>query len=223
MLHSMRNPNSLSSEEGASRSLLGGEGASRLGTLLWRRNDIAMEGVVLITGAHGIGKTTVLKAVSSEVRISAYTAGDLIRRRRRKTELGSSETVPNIDMNQELLISEVDAILKVENVLLLDGHVVLLAPTRQFEPIPPMYFERLKVLGIIHLDSDARRIQRNLHCRGDTNISVELINENLLMERLYSPQLASQLDVPHTSLRLGDLETDVMLVAQAVEKIVEEQ
>ncbi len=183
-----------------------------------------MRGVVLITGAHGIGKTTILQKVAELNGVKRFTASHLIRRSSSEPASASSKVVADADANQRLLISEVMAILDRESNILLDGHVVLLSETsNRFSPIPTRYFEELKISGIVHLDSDAPTVLDNLHKRETAPSRISLVEENLRLERQHSYAIAAEFDVPYIRVEMGDAKSNIDSIAHAVSEILKER
>lgn len=179
-----------------------------------------MSDVVFVTGAYGVGKTTLVDAVSREVRIPVRTASELIRSRSNYSLDSNGKVVADKDRNQEILISAVNDVLYTTPHFLLDGHVALMTGPGTYQPIDYLYFDRLSILGIILLEAGAKTICRNLLSRDGTAVSLEAIKANLQLERQHSAVIAHVLGVPHHRINLAYTDDDVNSVAERVKTIM---
>lgn len=78
-------------------------------------------GVIFVSGAYGVGKTTLCEMLSNKKGIPHYSASDIISQATSET-YGSNKIVKNVKNNQDILIESVSSLLKKNNDILLSGH-----------------------------------------------------------------------------------------------------
>lgn len=81
--------------------------------------------MIFISGVHGVGKSFFCDRVKSELNLETYSASTLISERKHKP-FSSDKLIPDIDANQQYLLSAVDELRARDNHFLLDGHFCLL-------------------------------------------------------------------------------------------------
>ena len=94
-----------------------------------------------MTGIHGVGKTTLIRELQKEIKLTAYSISDLIRIAGNNIDTNEKNT-GNISGNQELWKNQLrDIIIEDNTQLLLDGHCCLLDENGNIYEIPHDTFE----------------------------------------------------------------------------------
>ena len=78
-------------------------------------------GTIFVAGSYGVGKSTLCAALSKQLNIPTYSAGDLISFINGE-KYGANKVVHNKDTNQDILATEVEKKLNQKPTILLAGH-----------------------------------------------------------------------------------------------------
>ena len=118
--------------------------------------------IIFLAGISGVGKTTFLKKLATEIEFQHLTAGTLISNGKSLEQKNrDSMRFSNLDENQELLISGFHHARDNQAlIVLIDGHVVI-DNGDDLKKISPNVFNALKVDAVIHLNSAPDQIFEN--------------------------------------------------------------
>jgi len=175
--------------------------------------------VIFVSGPYGVGKSTLCGELSNLLNVPYYSAGDLISKK--KGEIyGPHKKILNVDFNQEILIEEVNLLLRHERVIILAGHLNLINDKSEIVSVDLHFFKQLGVSTIIVLIADASTIKDNLYDRDHEIYSLQLIKRLLHAEikkaKCYSTKLNCGLIIHE--MRYDD--TDSMSCFEELNKIV---
>lgn len=159
-----------------------------------------MAGVILLSGIHGVGKSTVAEKLSKRFLIPNYTASKIIKKMKNQNSSDSSKLVSNIDDNQKLLVKGIDNILSENNSFILDGHCTLLNADSKIEAINVMVFKQLSIKGILLLQAFPEEIYTRLMNRDGHSIKLESIRQHQLAEESHAIYVSKQLNIPFKKL-----------------------
>lgn len=153
-----------------------------------------------VGGIHGVGKTTFVKKVASEMGLPFFTASDVIAT---KETFGSNKVISenDIESNQSSLVSTLHNLGWFDAGGILDGHFLLKTAEHGCSPIPVEVFEELKLDSIFVLSKSPSIILDRLQSRGDESWSLAFIKEMQEGEIAYARQIAERLDIPLSIIR----------------------
>lgn len=155
-----------------------------------------MRNIILVGGIHGVGKTFFCNEISSQYNLPHFSASELISKAK-KEAFSKVKKIDNIDKNQDLLISSIEAFTPDNTWFLLDGHFCLLDVNGNITKIPETTFFGLFLKGIIILVDSAEEIQNRLHKRDNNVYDLELLDKFQKEELIYSKEIASNLNIPY--------------------------
>jgi adenylate kinase len=125
---------------------------------------------VFVGGIHGVGKTTVSRALAELLSASHVTAGWLIR------ETAGSETVtvgidnkavPDVNANQALLLQGLTMYRRrVSGPIVLDGHFSLLEPSGSVVAIPLAIYLALAPIAVVLVEADSQVVGKVIEASG---------------------------------------------------------
>ena len=153
-------------------------------------------GYIFMTGIHGVGKTTLIRKLQKEIKLSAYSVSDLIRSAGNNIDTSEKNT-GNISGNQELWKKQLLDI-NVENnaQLLLDGHCCLLDKNGNIYEIPQDTFKDTDLNKIILIKNNPEVIVGNLWKRDNKEYEVEFIKKFQKCEEECAIKLRETYHVP---------------------------
>jgi len=119
---------------------------------------------ICVVGISGVGKTTFINNLKSEISFQHLSAGSIIKTQRelKNQNPQGRDALRNLDMdeNQLLLIDGFNKQLdKSQNIALLDGHTVI-DTSDGLQPIPAKVFSELKIDAFLMLQDDPELIQQ---------------------------------------------------------------
>lgn len=149
-----------------------------------------------MTGIHGVGKTTLIRKLQKEIKLSAYSVSDLIRSAGNNIDTSEKNT-GNISGNQELWKKQLLDI-NVENnaQLLLDGHCCLLDKNGNIYEIPQDTFKDTDLNKIILIKNNPEVTVRNLRKRDNKKYELEFIKQFQKCEEECAMKLSEAYHVP---------------------------
>lgn len=162
-----------------------------------------MRRVICIVGISGVGKTTFINSLKSEIMFQYLSAGSIIKAQREleSQKLQERDTLrhQNIDENQRLLIdgfhNQLD---EIQNLILLDGHTVI-DTTEGLRAIPSDVFEALGINEFIMLHDSPDVIARRRSAdksRQRPQLSVQTIEEHQNSTIVATAQISRELNIP---------------------------
>ena len=153
-------------------------------------------GYIFMTDIHGVGKTTLIRKLQKEIKLSAYSVSDLIRSAGNNIDTSEKNT-GNISGNQELWKKQLLDI-NVENnaQLLLDGHCCLLDKNGNIYEIPQDTFKDTDLNKIILIKNNPEVIVGNLWKRDNKEYEVEFIKKFQKCEEECAIKLSETYHVP---------------------------
>lgn len=170
-------------------------------------------GTIFVAGSYGVGKSTLCAALSKQLNIPTYSAGDLISFINGE-KYGANKVVQNKDTNQDILATEVEKKLNQYPTILLAGHFCIFDKSNHVEELPHSVFEKLQMDCILLLEADAERIVYNLNIRDKRNYRIEHIKLLLKEERIAAESSAKQCNCRLYIHHMSFDETDVVRCSQ---------
>lgn len=154
--------------------------------------------IILLSGAHGVGKGFFLNKVRENIRqYDVYSASDLIERYQPSTDAGYKK-VNNVNKNQEILIKAIyEAERNGTKDILLDGHLCVFNAKEEVERIPKYFFAETKISGIVILQDKPEIIADRIKKRDANEISIQDIALMQSEENRYASELQVQLGIQY--------------------------
>lgn len=152
--------------------------------------------VVLFSGVHGVGKgyfiENKLKGIDG---ITIVSASSIISGSKPAEDAGYKK-VDNINTNQDVLLTAFARLHFNTDIVVLDGHLVLLNGLNKIERIPIGFIQGIHLAGIILLQDESNVIAERLYNRDGISLpaeTIELIQED---EYMYCQQLCCDYGIP---------------------------
>lgn len=165
-------------------------------------------GVIFISGIYCVGKSTICKKIKEKYSINYYNASDLISLIN-KESYGSTKVVKDKNMNQKILISEVDKLLKEENRIVLSGHFCIVNKNGDIDILPVDTYKYLNIEKIFVLTRPILKIQEELMRRDSKEYSFEFLKNMQDVEIECAKSVANLIGRPVQILEMMFNETDI--------------
>lgn len=151
--------------------------------------------VYFISGAYGVGKTTICTKISKIINVPYFSASDLISKTIGE-KYGSNKEVKNKNLNQWVLIDAVNNILEIDNSILLSGHFSIFNKHEQIEKLPKFVYEKLNIEKIILLETSVHIIHKHLVTRDKKDYKLSSIQRLLESEKSLAQLISNNLHKP---------------------------
>ncbi len=163
---------------------------------------------VMLAGISGVGKTTFLNRLKSELSFQHLTAGSLISAAKEAKKNERDELrLSDIDENQRLLIQGLSlARDRYSPLIILDGHVVIHTASG-LEAINSEVFRALGINAILHLVGTAEQILENRTREIGRNrplLSLQELEDHQSFSILTASTLSRTLDIPWLKVTSAD-------------------
>lgn len=135
-----------------------------------------MNGYILLTGIHGVGKSSLAKTLNEYLRLDVYTISDLIRKAGKRIDSTNKNTA-DVQANQLLWRKELNNIKNESGVLVLDGHFCLLDNKQSIIILPEDTFLGTSLKKIVLITLEPSIIKNRLLNRDGIDYPLELLNE----------------------------------------------
>lgn len=168
--------------------------------------------MVLVAGAHAVGKTYLAKPAAAQVGLRYATASQLIREERGHATWTTTRQVTQIDENQVALVSAVARILDGGEQLLLDGHLVLRSSPNNHQRLAEPVFRGLRCRRIVILTAPIEVLLSRLKARGDETWTADEIAAFSETEVQHGKVVAANLGIPAVVLELPDADRFVAAI-----------
>ncbi|WP_024833859.1 ATP-binding protein [Ruminiclostridium josui] len=169
-----------------------------------------MRKVVFIGGIHGVGKSYLCELLKEKTHLNIYSASELIRIFQ-KDQTDINKRVPNINKNQDVLITAIEENVPENICLVLDGHFCLLDSNQNIKRIPYSTFEQLNIIAIITLVGEPNIIKNRLNLRDNSQYTENFISDFQDSELNYSKDVAKKLHVNHLTYDIQKDNIDTIL------------
>lgn len=170
---------------------------------------------IFIAGVYGTGKSTVCSALSKELCIPAFSAGDLISSINGE-QYGANKTVSDKNNNQVLLSERVHQLSKEYGNIILAGHFCIFDSNDEVDILPESVFPTLNISQIILLESDVQTIVSNLRHRDRKSYSDKSVSLLIKKEHEQSERVAKRLNCPLSIYQMTFTDQDVKRIATLI-------
>ena len=175
--------------------------------------------MIFISGIHGSGKTYFCKQVKEKLGCLTYSASKLISERK-QLEFTSDKLIPDIEDNQQHLLSAINELNAINPVYLLDGHFCLLNGEGKITRIEQSTFISLNPEALVLITEEPEIIVKRLNERDGTKRDK---NEILLFqeeESAYATELSVLLGIPlHIYNESNDLNNTLEFIQVQMRRI----
>lgn len=161
--------------------------------------------IILVGGAHGVGKSTVCKLLCEKLSIEYLSASDVLKWKQLKQDY-TDKNVDDISYTQSKLINNLTKIVSPSKYYILDGHFCLFNAIGDVAKIPLDTFEKIKPISIYVVVGDINSIIERLDNRDgklyDINKLLLLQNE----EKLYGEFVSKYFQIPYLLISSNNFE-----------------
>lgn len=155
-----------------------------------------MNNLIFIGGVHGVGKTAICNELVSTYQIPAYSASSIISELKNQN-FPSDKLIPDIDVNQALLIEGLKGVKAMEKAFILDGHFCLINEKRTISKIAETVFQEIKPIACIVVTDIVNNIVERLKMRDSVDYEPSFIEHFQNEEINHAVFLARKLNIPH--------------------------
>ncbi len=153
-----------------------------------------MKNITFIGGIHGSGKGKICQEITKHFKINHLTASEVLK----WTEINeqNSKTVADIADTQNRLISNLQKIVKEDEIYLLDGHYCLLNSLNHPEKIPIQTFVDINPNKIVLVIANSEEVKKRLESRDNKTYDLSLIETFQNLEIEYANEISKTLSKP---------------------------
>lgn len=170
--------------------------------------------MILISGAHGVGKSYFCDIVKKRLGIESYSASDLIAERK-KEPFPADKLIKDIDTNQLYLLDALNTLRSSKKEFILDGHFCLLNSEGNITRIPRQTYYDLMPDSIILLTEAPSVIAQRRFNRDGITIDISQIQNLQDAEIKYAREISQELSIPlDISSGTSDLERVIQSIAK---------
>ena len=173
-------------------------------------------GVIFVAGVYGVGKSYLCNAISDEMGIPFYSAGDLIAERNGE-KYGRNKKVIDKKNNQKILIKCIEEKI-VKNNIILAGHMCVFDKNGDITKIDLKQLENMHIMNMILLTAKIDRVYNNLLTRDRVDYSITTLKNLMSLEREQFILLASRLRIPANIIEMTYSEKDIIEMKKYIEE-----
>lgn len=152
-------------------------------------------GTVFISGAYGVGKSTIAKGLSRFLSVPNYSASSLISQVNGE-DYAKTKFVADKYGNQDILAISVQKLLNEYSRIILTGHFCIINKANRIERIPQDVYQKLSIEHILLLEATPIDIVQNLKQRDGVLYDISLIESLVKEERCFAEEVANLLSCP---------------------------
>ncbi len=175
------------------------------------------QGIIFIAGTYGVGKSTLCSTLSTALSIPCFSAGDLISHVNSE-KYGANKIVADKERNQNILINEVQKLLRKYSTILLDGHFCVLGKGVKVEILSETVFEKMEIALIILLETETSVIAKHLQNRDGRNYDVKVIKELQKNEYEQAINITSKFSIPIFCHKMQYVYSDIEVLSNIIAK-----
>lgn len=152
------------------------------------------QNIAFIGGIHGVGKSTVCKAICDEAGLKYLSASKVLKWQELNTD-STNKQVADISYTQSRLVTGLRALVDHKNKFLLDGHYCLVNKRGIIEEIPVDTFRQINPYSLNLIIDDISAIKDRLEKRDNKSYDKNLLTEMQDAEVFYAKRLSDILKV----------------------------
>lgn len=166
--------------------------------------NIDEKNIIFIAGIHGVGKSTLCNKLSQQMPFEHLTASKVIKEYLNGSKVAEDKNVKNIAKNQDALIEGLSLIETNHELVLLDGHFVLLNQENSINKIPLDTYNLLSLKAITILIDTPQNIKSRIDKRDNKDYDLQLLEKMQNAEREYGYEVSKKLDIPYLEIDYAD-------------------
>lgn len=154
-----------------------------------------MSKIIFAGGIHGVGKSTLFREIATTLAINYLSASEVLR----WSELNSdakNKKVVDIPDTQRRLLNGLQAIVKPDQVYLLDGHFSLFNKDGDIISVPMSTFEKMRPNMLVIITAAVAGIKNALERRDGRYYDLQRLSSLQANEENYAMQVSLHLHVP---------------------------
>ena len=167
-----------------------------------------MKNIIFFAGIHGVGKNFILNNVRFSKPITHLTASDVLKWKE-ISDNPDDKKVVSISDTQDILITNLQKIVKDNQYYILDGHLILLNKNGKIERIPEETFFKINPKVLIVKTAEPTDIQQRLRQRDNKEWDISNITLMQEEEIAYAREIALKLDIPF--YQIEDNQEDLLI------------
>lgn len=152
-------------------------------------------GTVFISGAYGVGKSTIAKELSRLLSVPNYSASSLISQVNGEDYV-KAKVVADKYSNQDILAISVQKMLNECSRIILTGHFCIVNKLNEIERLPQDVYQKLSIERILLLEATPIDIVQNLKQRDGVLYDISFIESLLQEERRFAEEVSTFLSCP---------------------------
>lgn len=174
-----------------------------------------MRQVIMLGGIHGVGKSHLCKKILDLHICDVYSASNLMRDYIGE-KVDDNKQVENINHNQNILLNAIEEYVKIDRLILLDGHFCLVNQQKGITEIPRDTFRKLSIKAIVVLIDDENSIIDRIFERDGVKYSFDYIEYFQRKEVEYAIKIAEELKVKFLLYKIND---DIQKILNLIKSI----
>jgi adenylate kinase len=156
---------------------------------------LILRNLLFVGGIHGVGKTTFCNEIIASYKVTTYSASKIISSLK-KQNLPLNKLIPDIDINQALLIEGLKQIPPTEELIILDGHFCLIDDKRAISKISETVFKEIQPSAFIVITDTVENVASRLKTRDHINYDRSFLELFQNEELAHAKNLTSELQIP---------------------------
>ena len=152
-------------------------------------------GVYFITGAYGVGKTSLCEKLKEILSVPYFSASELISFKNHET-YGASKAVKDKVENQNILEKAIKQKLLEYPTILLNGHTAIFTKNRTVDLLPTQAFHNFNLRAIVLLEATPSILLKHLNGRDKVIYSAGEIAALADAERVQCQLITEELSIP---------------------------
>jgi len=169
-------------------------------------------GVYFITGAYGVGKTSLCDKLKEILSVPYFSASELISVQNNEA-YGVNKAVKNKVENQNILKRAIEQKLLEHPTILLNGHTAIFKKDRTVDLLPIQAFLFFHITAIILLETTSDILLKHLNGRDNIIYSTDEISALTAAEKQQSRLISAELNIPLVRHAMQYDNTDHLAIA----------
>ncbi len=161
--------------------------------------------IIFVGGIHGVGKGTLCRKVTVNYNFQHLAASEVLKWS--KISSTTNKIVDDISLTQEMLIQNLEQIIKPKVNYLLDGHFTLFSKNKSIHKIEIETFKKINPISIFVLTSSPNKIVERLKRRDKVLYKMEEVRKMQTLELEHGYNISQILKIPFFRVEDGEFST----------------
>lgn len=167
--------------------------------------------IAFIGGIHGVGKSTISKAIVDELSLTHLSASEVLKWKEINAD-EKNKKVKDVFETQNRLITGLQYIIVPSSYYLLDGHFILLDKDGNLNQVPFQTFRDISPILIAVVICDVSVIMKRLGERDSKTYDYNTLNEMQKAEVAYAKEVAAKLRIPYIESSTSDYKNIISIL-----------